>query len=80
MNSVTFHDVSGFIDSLKGMGLPAFTGNYSAYSRLGLGDILSDEDGKILYLDADTLIKGDISDFYDMDIDGKICAGIHTPA
>ena len=73
---IEFHDVLALIDRIRDMGLPPFFGKYSPYARLAMSETLPENIGKILYLDADTLIKDDISAFYDTDITGKILAGI----
>ncbi len=73
---VKFYDASGYLDRVKSSGLPTFVGNYAAYARLFLGEVMPDFQGKILYLDSDTLVTGDISGFYDADIEGKLCLGI----
>ncbi len=41
-------------------------GSYSAYSRIFLGVCIPEEIEKILYLDSDTLILGDLEDFFDI--------------
>ncbi len=45
------------------------------YYRLLIGDILPQNVHKILYLDPDIVINKDISDFYNIDLEGKAVAG-----
>ena len=48
----------------------------SAYSRLFLGDILPDNIDKILYLDADTIVLGDLHELFSTDLTDYYCAGV----
>ena len=45
------------------------------YYRYIIADILTNID-KILYLDADTIINGNLKDLYDTDIENYYCAGV----
>lgn len=47
----------------------------SIYFRFLLPDILQDAD-RVLYLDCDILVRENISDFYNTDLDGYACAAI----
>lgn len=47
------------------------------YARLALPFVLEEE--KVLYLDVDTLVRDDISDFYNMDISNYYAAGVTEP-
>lgn len=46
--------------------------NPIAFARVYLVDLLPPDVNKVLYLDADTLIKLDLKSLYDIDLDGKI--------
>ncbi|MDK2921206.1 MAG: hypothetical protein PWR24_763 [Desulfonauticus sp.] len=46
--------------------------NHSTYYRFILPDILPDSVDKLLYLDADTIINGDISSIFDLTFDSDI--------
>ncbi len=51
-------------------------GSIAAYARLFIGTMLSDEVGKVLYLDSDTLIKESLKELYDTDITPYFVGGI----
>ncbi len=44
------------------------------YFRYLIADLLSDVD-KVLYLDGDTIVNGNISELFDIDLSGYYCAG-----
>ncbi len=48
------------------------------YYRLLIGDILPESVDRLLYLDPDIVINGDLADFYNLDMQGKtVAAGTH---
>ena len=73
---IKFYDVTEFLRELERKEFPPFSGNYSTYSRLCLGDIVSDDMRKILYIDSDTMIEDNISELYDSNVESKICLGV----
>lgn len=48
----------------------------SAFSRLFLGDILSDNIEKILYLDADTIVLSNLEELFEIDLEDCYVAGV----
>lgn len=55
----------------------AFTSNYltiHAYYRYSLGELIPNLN-KIIYLDADTICLGDLSNFYNLNFEGKVILG-----
>lgn len=56
-------------------GVEKFNGGYTTYFRLAAAKLLPELD-KILYIDCDTLIEGELKEFYDTDIDGKPGAAV----
>ncbi|MBE6381787.1 MAG: glycosyltransferase family 8 protein [Lentisphaerae bacterium] len=62
-------DVSGEIEKLKDRGYCGYT-SYAAYARIFIPDLLHEE-GKVIYLDGDTLVNGSISEMLDIQMDGK---------
>lgn len=47
----------------------------SAYYRLYIPDIFQNED-RVLFLDSDVIVNTDISEFVDMDFEGKVAIGV----
>lgn len=61
------------IDSNKTNGLPYNQlWSIEAYYRLMLPELLGNKIERILYLDVDIIVNKDISEFYDMDFEGKL--------
>jgi len=58
-------------------GWPPLRWSVSCYYRLILPELLPELD-KILYLDCDLLVLDDIGKLYDLDLQGKSCAGAAT--
>jgi len=50
-------------------GVPPYRGGYSPYARFFSGDYI--EDGRILYIDCDTVITGDLASLFDFDLQGN---------
>ena len=64
-----YHDISGEIESLKAKGYCGYT-SYAAYARLFIPEVLGGE-GRVLYLDCDTLVCGPLGDLFGIDLCGK---------
>ena len=47
-----------------------------SYVRMAIGTLLPPDVDRVLALDSDTLILGDLSDLWNMDMDGNILAGV----
>lgn len=62
-------DVSPSIADLKDKGYCGYT-SYAAYARIFIPDVL-DEDGRVLYLDGDTLVNGSLAELMAIDLKGK---------
>lgn len=60
-------DVSRRIDELQ---LPSYRGASVAAARLFISDFLADFDGRIIYLDSDTLIVGDLEELMSEELSG----------
>lgn len=59
---ISFIDAEEQIDTMKKIGMPAYRGSYAANLRLFLPYLLEDSLEKILYLDADTVVTGNLED------------------
>lgn len=64
-----YNDISGEIDNLKAKGYCGYT-SYAAYARLFIPRIIRN-DGRVLYLDCDTLVSGPLEDLFGIDLCGK---------
>ncbi|MDF2540320.1 MAG: hypothetical protein K0S47_38 [Herbinix sp.] len=48
----------------------------ASYARLFLSSILPERDTKILYLDCDTIVRASLIDFWNVNLDGYMIAGV----
>ena len=64
-----YKDVSSSIGRLVQQGVCPYT-SYAAYARIFLPDVL-EENGRVLYLDCDTLVEGSLEELFDLDLHGK---------
>lgn len=58
--NLIFKQTASLIEDMKEWGIPAYRGSYAANMRLFLPIILEEKIDRILYLDADTIVKGDL--------------------
>lgn len=71
---IVFVDTRDIIEKMKKWGIPPYRGAYSANIRLFLPMILDDSVGRVLYLDADTVVNDSVYDLYQMDLRDKALA------
>ena len=64
-----YRDVSPSIGKLVRKGVCPYT-SYAAYARIFLPDVL-EEDGRVLYLDCDTLVDGSLEELFAVDLQDK---------
>ena len=64
-----YKDVSPAIGKLVEQGVCPYT-SYAAYARIFIPDVL-EEEGRILYLDCDTLVDGPLDVLFALDLQGK---------
>lgn len=54
--------------------------NYAAYYNLKIADILPPDVHRIIYMDGDMIVDGDIRPLWEMDLKGNACAMVEAPA
>ncbi len=64
-------ETESVIEKVKAWGIPAYRGAYSANLRLFIPYFLEKNVNRILYLDADTIVNGNLREFYDTDLRGN---------
>lgn len=72
--TIEFLDMSGFSERLEAAGAPMWCGSYAAYGRLFALDMIREEIDRLLYLDSDTIVTADLSELYNMELEGNVCA------
>ena len=74
-DSVTLHWVPMALDSFQGFTPPAYISKIT-FARLLLPDLIPPDITRILYLDADILVLGDLTTLNEMDMEGFACAAV----
>ncbi|MCD9622794.1 glycosyltransferase family 8 protein [Rhabdothermincola salaria] len=64
--------------AVDGVHLPRYLGRPSAW-RLLMGSLLPPEVGRVIYLDADTMVRRSLSDLADVDLGGTTLAAVRDP-
>ena len=54
--------------------------NYAAYYNLKIADILPQDVHRVIYVDGDMIVNGDIRPLWEMDLKGNACAMVEAPA
>ncbi len=62
---IEFKETAAVIQKMKTWGLPSYRGAYSANLRLFLPYFLDENVERLLYLDADTIVSGNIRELYE---------------
>lgn len=64
-----------YVDDLN-LNMGARKISVSSYARLFLASVIPEEYRKILYLDCDTIVKGKLTEYWNINLDGYMAAGI----
>lgn len=72
--TISFLDMRGISKRLEAGGAPKWAGSYAAYGRLFAPGMIEEEIDRLLYLDSDTIVTADLSELYNMDMEGNVCA------
>lgn len=65
---VIYLETAQIIGKLEYLGIPKYRGSHATNLKLFAVEQISDDIDKILYIDSDTIITGDLSDLFSMDM------------
>jgi lipopolysaccharide biosynthesis glycosyltransferase len=68
---VVIDALSKMSDIFKKIELSTFDGSYATYARAFISELITDYEGKILYIDSDTVIDGSLEDLLRVDMDAQ---------
>lgn len=68
--SITYLDTNKLIDTMKELGIPTYRGSYTANFKLFVPMVLTENIQKLLYIDSDTVVTGDILPLFEMSMNG----------
>ena len=71
LRTITFVDSSALIDKMKALNMPTYRGSYAANVRLFVSEFIPEDVDRLLYLDADTIVTGSLSELFDTDLKGS---------
>lgn len=74
---IYLYEMEGLKNRLKGI-VPLFHGSYSTYYKLFVSEILPPEIRRVLYLDVDLLCFGELSELFEMSMDGYYIMGVSS--
>lgn len=72
--TIAFLDMGGISARLEACGAPKWLGSYAAYGRLFAPGMIEEDLDRLLYLDSDTIVTADLSELYNIDLEGNVCA------
>jgi lipopolysaccharide biosynthesis glycosyltransferase len=73
-SKIEFIPIDDISRRLVEAGIPPYRGGYSPYARFFISDYVSE--GRVLYLDCDTLCHGDLLEFWNMDLGDNYCGAV----
>jgi lipopolysaccharide biosynthesis glycosyltransferase len=75
---IIFCKVADYLESLKKLGVGQLYNeklvSYSAFARISIGEVIPSKIKKIIYLDADTIVEGDIGQLWRLPLKGHTLA------
>ncbi|MEO6513735.1 MAG: glycosyltransferase family 8 protein [Candidatus Saccharimonadales bacterium] len=75
--AITFINTEKILKTLKELKVAPFKNTYTTYFKLFALNELPADNGRILQLDGDTIIKGSLKELCDIDLDGSVCAATY---
>lgn len=68
---LVFFETEKLVDYMKKVGIPPYRNSYATNMKMFIPQFLSKDIERLLYIDSDTIIKGSIKLFYEMNMYGK---------
>lgn len=69
--SIAFPDTKNLLERFQKMGMIPYRGAYSVYLRMFFSEFMGSDVKRVLYLDADTIVDGDLLPLMNYDLEGK---------
>lgn len=77
---IVFIDVDGVVEYIKSCGMISYRGGYTTYLKLFIGSYFENEGidvERLVYIDSDSLVLGDLSELVTMDMGDDILAMVY---
>ena len=69
--NIAFPDTKNLLERFQEMGMIPYRGAYSVYLRMFFSEFMGSDVKRVLYLDADTIVGGDLLPLMNYDLEGK---------
>ncbi len=69
--SITFLGTADLVKKLADLGIPKYRNSYSANFKMFVNEFVPDNVERLLYIDSDTIVSGDLSELFNMDMHSK---------
>lgn len=69
--NIIFIDTEMLVAEMKRLGIPTYRGSYTANLKLFVSMAVDESIERLLYIDSDTVVAGDIAPMFEMTMDGK---------
>ena len=70
-----FIDVSAFLnEKIKARGIASYANSFDTYSRIWITELLPENVQTVLYIDGDTIVSGNLTEFAQIDMQAYSCA------
>lgn len=69
---IILYETEAVIEKIKALGISSYRGSYAANLRMFIPNFIEKGIDRILYLDADTIVNGDISELFSLDLEDNI--------
>ena len=70
-HQIHFMHTDALIEKMRMLGIPEYRGAYATNMKMFVTDYLNDDIDRLLYIDSDTIICGDISSLIFLDMENK---------
>ena len=80
---IILYDIDELEQKIKDIGWPLFGDSYATYYKLFIEEFIPDEVSRLVYIDCDTAVLGDLSELFTMDMHdaalaiGRDCDKLH---
>lgn len=69
--SIHFIDTQELVEKMKALGIPEYRGSYATNMKMFIADYLDESVDRLLYIDSDTIVCGEISHLFTLDMEDK---------
>ncbi len=68
---INFIPTSDLVEKMKKLGIAPYRGSYTANFKMFISEFIPDDADKLLYIDSDTIVDGNLGELFSLDLKGK---------